>query len=270
VEAAQPRPKGQEDHSQSSNSPATTLDLTNSHGRLADPTSLSSGLSPNAPSVQLQSWPAPPLTGGVSSAARQEFCFLGDQPCRPVLPVPVQAFESLRQFRREYLLFPYRKSISHRTAAGPFNHRLRSSFCSAWNAACFGAPPSGVTARPRTEHAASHRGAQSRLAGLDGLLPTHRGKERVGGTRWLAQAQAADAALAAMETRLYTGSESNEGRVRQGAGVAIGRQRTWSMVERRRAALEPRLSQILVRPHGLVSLLDTIAPPTRCARRKQA
>ncbi len=60
--------------------------------------------------------------------------------------------------------------------------------------------------RPRAEPATSHRAAQSRPAGLDGVLPAHRSQRCAGRTRRLDQAQAADAAVAAMEACLYTGA----------------------------------------------------------------
>ena len=73
-----------------------------------------------------------------------------------------------------------------------------------------------------------------------------------------AQAQAASAAVTAMDARLQTGVQSNEGWVGHGVGVAICHQRTRSVVERWRPAHEPSLSQVLVRPNGTGSLLDTL------------
>src|SRR6267154_374253 len=82
------------------------------------------------------------------------------------------------------------------------------------------------------------------------LLPAHRSQRCAGRTRRLDQAQVADSALAAMEACLPTGSESDEGRDKQRASVAIRHQWAWSMVEWRRLAHEPSLSQVLVRPYG--------------------
>ena len=65
-----------------------------------------------------------------------------------------------------------------------------------------------------------------------------------------AAALAANAAVAAMEARLSASAESDEGRDRYGSGVEVGHQRAGPMVEWRRLAHEPSLSQVLVRPHG--------------------
>jgi len=51
-------------------------------------------------------------------------------------------------------------------------------------------------------------------------------------------------------SRTSTGEESDAGRDRPAASVAIGHQRAWSVVERRRFAQERRLSEVLVRPYG--------------------
>src|SRR5665213_820897 len=53
-----------------------------------------------------------------------------------------------------------------------------------------------------------------------------------------------------MEARLYTGKEPDAGRAGGSASVAVGHQRAWPMVERRRIAHERRLSEVRVRPHG--------------------
>ena len=82
--------------------------------------------------------------------------------------------------------------------------------------------------------------------------------------RWLDQAQTAGPAVAAMETRLYTGKESDASWYRPAASVAIGHQRAWPMVERRRLAHERRLSQILVRPYGVGFVAGNAATSYLC------
>ena len=120
-----------------------------------------------------------------------------------------------------------------------------------------GESPQGVTGRPWAQSETSDRNPEPAAAGMGGVLPTHRSARCAGRARWLDQAQAADAAMAALETRVRTGSQPDAPGPRRGAGVDVGHQRARPVVEWRRLAHALRLSQVLVRPHGLVSLLDT-------------
>ena len=115
-----------------------------------------------------------------------------------------------------------------------------------------------LRARPRTKPETSHRATQPGTAGLDCVLPAHRSKRCAGRPRWLDQAQAADVAVAAMEARLHTGEEPDAGWAAGRTGVAVGHQRTRSVVERWRLAHARRpIPKSWFDRMGLVSLLDT-------------
>ena len=73
---------------------------------------------------------------------------------------------------------------------------------------------------------------------------------------WLT-AQAADAAVAAMEACLSASAESDEGWDRQGSGVEIGHQWARPVVERRCPHMNQAYPKTWFDRMGLVSLLDT-------------
>jgi hypothetical protein len=85
----------------------------------------------------------------------------------------------------------------------------------------------------------------------------------IGGTRWLDQAQAADASVAAKEAGLHAGKESDADGERKQKGLALCHQRAWPVVERR-FAHERRLSEVLVRPDGVGFVAGNPATPYIC------
>src|SRR5487761_57596 len=72
-----------------------------------------------------------------------------------------------------------------------------------------GENPSDVAGRSGPKPETSHRPTQPHIARLGCLLPAHRRKRGVGGTRWLDQAQVTSTLMAAMEARLHAGAKSD-------------------------------------------------------------
>src|SRR5262249_22886215 len=101
-----------------------------------------------------------------------------------------------------------------------------------------------AASRSWTKSEPGDRGSEPAAAGMGLLLPAHRSEGRTGRTRQLAQTQAADAAVAAMETQLHASEESDAGRAPSCASLAVGHQRARSVVERRRFAHERSLSEV--------------------------
>src|SRR5215469_8260620 len=102
-----------------------------------------------------------------------------------------------------------------------------------------------------TKSETTDRGPEPAATGLDLLLPARREQKGAGRARRLDPTQAADAVVAALETQPYTSAKPAAGGVQRCAGVAVGQQRAWPVVERWRAAHARGLSKVLVRPHGL-------------------
>src|SRR5690606_13676718 len=106
--------------------------------------------------------------------------------------------------------------------------------------------PSG--ARPLT--APCHRCTRSAHPGLGGVLPTERGERLLRGAGWLAAAQAASVALAAVEASAYAGSEAAPAGARRGSRLRVGLQWPRSVVERGRQPYALGIACSCVPPSG--------------------